>query len=62
MGRDMLKPGAVARQHFGIEEGLQLQAPLLRPAGQFEIHAASRDFIPEHKTHIDTKGKFVSIY
>jgi hypothetical protein len=37
MGGGMRKPGAVARQHLGVEEGLQLPAPLLRPAGRIEI-------------------------
>ena len=31
--RDVLQPGAVARQHFPVEEGLQLLSPCFRPFG-----------------------------
>ena len=39
---DVIKPGAVARQHLGVEERLQLLPPRFRPTGKIEIHAASR--------------------
>jgi hypothetical protein len=38
----LIEPGAVARQHFLVEERLQLPPPGFRPAGKIEIHVASR--------------------
>jgi hypothetical protein len=39
---DVNKPGAMVRQHFLGEEGLQLLKPCFRSNGKIEIHVASR--------------------